>query len=70
MGIDGIGYAKNGDTESQVLFELIAYYDERSSLLITSNQATFSEWESIFGDNMMFVVGIGNQAHHTDIYKI
>jgi DNA replication protein DnaC len=39
------------------LFELIAYRYEKGSMLITSNQA-FSEWNSIFGDNMMTVAAI------------
>ncbi|MBU2869366.1 ATP-binding protein [Colwellia sp. E2M01] len=39
------------------------------SLLITSNQ-TFSEWGSIFGDNMMTVAAIDRLVHHSDIYKI
>jgi DNA replication protein DnaC len=41
----------------------------RNSLLITTNQA-FSEWDSIFGDNMMTVAAIDRLVHHADIYKI
>jgi DNA replication protein DnaC len=40
--LDDIGYVKKNDSESQVLFELIAHRYERGSMLITSNQA-FSE---------------------------
>ena len=67
--LDDIGYVKKNDSESQVLFELIAYRYERNSLLITSNQA-FSEWDSIFVDNMMTVAAIDRLVHHADIYKI
>lgn len=67
--LDDIGYVKKSDSESQVLFELIAHRYERGSLLITSNQA-FSEWDSIFGDNMMTVAAIDRLVHHSDIYKI
>ena len=67
--LDDIGYVKKSDSESQVLFELIAHRYERSSLLITTNQA-FSEWDSIFGDNMMTVAAIDRLVHHADIYKI
>lgn len=67
--LDDIGYVKKNDSESQVLFELIAHRYERGSLLITSNQ-TFSEWDSIFGDNMMTVAAIDRLVHHSDIYKI
>ena len=66
---DDIGYVKKTDSESQVLFELIAHRYERGSLLITSNQA-FSEWDSIFGDNMMTVAAIDRLVHHSDIYQI
>lgn len=67
--LDDIGYVKKNDSESLVLFELIAHRYERGSLLITSNQA-FSEWDSIFGDNMMTVAAIDRLVHHSDIYKI
>ncbi|MCF6345023.1 MAG: IS21-like element helper ATPase IstB [Thiomicrorhabdus sp.] len=67
--LDDIGYVKKSDSESQVLFELIAHRYERNSLLITTNQA-FSEWDSIFGDNMMTVAVIDRLVHHADIYKI
>ena len=67
--LDDIGYVKKNDNESQVLFELIAHRYERGSLLITSNQA-FSEWDSIFGDNMMTVAAIDRLVHHSDIYQL
>ena len=67
--LDDIGYVKKSDSESQVLFELIAHRYERGSLLITTNQA-FSEWGSIFGDNMMTVAAIDRLVHHADIFQI
>jgi DNA replication protein DnaC len=67
--LDNIGYVKKSDSESQVLFELIAHRYERGSLLITTNQA-FSEWDSIFGDNMMTVAAIDRLVHHADIHQI
>jgi len=60
---------KKNDNKSQVLFELIAYRYMRNSLLIITYQA-FSEWNSIFGDNMMTVAAIDRLVHHADIYKI
>jgi len=67
--LDDIGYVKRTDNESQVLFELIAHRYEKGSMLITSNQA-FSEWDSIFGDNMMTVAAIDRLVHHASIYQI
>ena len=62
--LDDIGYVKKSDSESQVLFELIAHRYERNSLLITTHQA-FSEW-----DNIMTVAAIDRLVHHADIFKI
>jgi DNA replication protein DnaC len=67
--LDDIGYVKKSDSESEVLFELIAHRYERGSLLITTNQA-FCEWGSIFGDNMMTVAAIDRLVHHADIHQI
>ena len=67
--LDDIGYVKKNDSESQVLFELIAHRYEKGSLIITSNQA-FSDWDNIFGDNMMTVAAIDRLVHHADIYHL
>jgi DNA replication protein DnaC len=67
--LDDIGYVKKSDSESQVLFELIAHRYERNSLVITTNQV-FSDWDSIFGDNMMTVAVIDRLVHHAEIYRL
>jgi len=67
--LDDIGYVKKSTSESQVLFELIAHRYERASLIITSNQP-FSEWDSIFTDNMMTVAAIDRLIHHAAIYQM
>ena len=67
--LDDIGYAKKDDAETGVLFELIADRYENRSLLITSNQP-FSEWDSIFPDNMMAVAAIDRLVHHAQIINI
>jgi len=67
--LDYIDYVKKTDSESQVLFELITHQYERGSLLITTNQA-FSEWDSIFGDNMMTFAAIDRLVPHADIYQV
>jgi len=67
--LDDIGYVKKSDSESQVLFELIAHRYERGSLIITSNQP-FSKWDSIFGDNMMTVAAIDRLVHHSEIFQL
>ncbi|NRB42051.1 MAG: ATP-binding protein [Pseudomonadales bacterium] len=67
--VDDIGYVKPSDSEGQVLFELIAHRYERGSLIITSNQS-FSDWDRIFGENMMTVAAIDRLVHHAEIIHI
>jgi len=67
--LDDIGYVKPSESESSVLFELIAHRYESASLLITSNQP-FSAWDSIFSDSMMTVAAIDRLIHHAQIIEI
>ena len=67
--LDDIGYAKKDESETSVLFDLIADRYESGSLIITANQA-FSEWDQIFPDNMMAVASIDRLVHHASIIKI
>ncbi|MEA2096043.1 MAG: IS21-like element helper ATPase IstB [Candidatus Cloacimonadota bacterium] len=67
--LDDIGYVKKDEHETSVLFELIANRYESESLIITANQP-FSEWDSIFPDNMMAVAAIDRLIHHSVIINI
>jgi len=67
--LDDIGYAKKDESETSVLFDLIADRYESGSLIITANQP-FSEWDQIFPDNMMAVASIDRLVHHASIIKI
>jgi len=67
--LDDIGYVKKNEAETSVLFELIADRYETSSIIITANQP-FSEWGSIFPDNMMAVAAIDRLVHHATIINI
>jgi DNA replication protein DnaC len=67
--IDDIGYVKKDESESSVLFELIADRYESNSLIITSNQP-FGEWDQIFPTNMMAVAAIDRLVHHSTIINI
>lgn len=67
--LDDIGYVKKTDSETSVLFELIAHRYEASSLLITANQP-FSQWDKIFTDNMMAVAAIDRLIHHATVINI
>jgi len=67
--LDDFGYVKKSDQETLVLFELIAHRYETGSLIITSNQP-FSEWDSIFPDEMMTVAAIDRLVHHADLIEV
>jgi DNA replication protein DnaC len=61
--IDDLGYVKKSEAETSVLFELIAHRYERKSLLVTANQP-FSQWNTIFADDMMTVAAVDRLVHH------
>ena len=66
--LDDIGYIKKTETETNLLFELIAHRYESGSLIITANQP-FSQWNEIFQDNMMTVAAIDRLIHHCTILQ-
>jgi DNA replication protein DnaC len=67
--IDDIGYVKRSESETSVLFELIAHRYEASSVLITSNQP-FSAWDSVFPDDMMAVAAVDRLIHHAYVIEL
>lgn len=67
--IDDLGYVKKSEAETSVLFELIAHRYERKSLLVTANQP-FSQWNTIFADDMMTVAAVDRLVHHALIVEI
>ncbi len=67
--LDDIGYVKKDETETGVLFELIADRYENASIIITANQP-FADWDSIFPDNMMAVAAVDRLIHHATIINI
>jgi len=67
--IDDIGYVKRSESETSVLFELIAHRYEAGSLLITSN-LPFSAWNRVFPDDMMAVAAIDRLIHHAQVFEL
>lgn len=67
--VDDLGYVRKSETESSVLFDLIAHRYERRSLLVTANQA-FSTWDTIFPDMAMTVAAVDRLVHHAHIVEI
>jgi DNA replication protein DnaC len=67
--LDDIGYVRKDESETHVLFELIAQRYESGSIILTSNQP-FSEWDNIFATNSMTVAAIDRLVHHATILEI
>jgi DNA replication protein DnaC len=67
--LDDLGYVKRDEHETSVLFELICHRYETGSIVITANQP-FSQWDSIFPDNMMAVAAIDRLVHHATVINI
>lgn len=67
--LDDLGYVKKDEHETSVLFELICHRYETGSLIVTANQP-FSQWDTIFPDNMMAVASIDRLLHHATVINI
>ena len=67
--LDDIAYVTKDQSETSVLFELIATRYERRSLLITANQH-FGEWGKIFSDQAMTLATIDRLVHHATILDL
>ncbi len=67
--LDDIGYVKKTESETSVLFDLIADRYESKSLLITANQS-FDKWDEIFPNNVTAVAAIDRLIHHATIINI
>ena len=67
--IDDISYVPLQRQEADVLFQLINERYEKRSLLITSN-LTFSQWKTIFPDEMTTAAFIDRLIHHSEILEL
>lgn len=67
--LDDLSYVKRSESETSVLFELIAHRYELRSLLITANHP-FSAWDSIFSDTTMTIAAVDRLVHHALIVEI
>jgi DNA replication protein DnaC len=67
--IDDISYVPFEKTETDVLFTLMSERYEMRSMVITSNLA-FSQWDSIFKDQMTTNAAIDRLVHHAAILEL
>lgn len=67
--IDDISYLPFDKSETDVLFTLLSERYEMRSLLITSN-LPFSQWDTIFKDQMTTNAAIDRLVHHASILEL
>ena len=67
--LDDFSYVRRDQTETTVLFELIAERYERKSIALTANQP-FSEWHQVFPEPAMTVAAIDRLVHHATILEL
>lgn len=67
--LDDIAYAQKDQSETSVIFELIARRYENRSLAIAAN-LPFSAWERLFPDKAMAVAAIDRLVHHATILEM
>jgi DNA replication protein DnaC len=67
--LDDIAYAQKDQSETSVIFELIARRYETRSLAIAAN-VPFSAWDRLFPDKAMAVAAIDRLVHHATILEM
>jgi len=67
--LDDIAYAQKDQSETSVIFELIARRYENRSLAIAAN-VPFSAWDRLFPDKAMAVAAIDRLVHHATILEM
>ena len=67
--VDELGYLSFSRTGAELLFQVFADRYERRSLLITSNLA-FSQWKTVFHDEMATTAVIDRLVHHAEILEL
>ena len=67
--VDEVGYLPLARPDANMVFQLVARRYERGSILLTANKA-FSEWGSVFGDDVLASAILDRLLHHCDVISI
>ena len=67
--IDEVGYQPLERAEANLVFQVISKRYEKGSIILTSNKS-FSEWGSVFGDEVLATAILDRLLHHCDVISI
>ena len=66
---DEVGYLPLGREEANLVFQMISKRYEKGAIVLTSNKA-FSEWGSVFGDEVLATAILDRLLHHCEVIAI
>jgi DNA replication protein DnaC len=67
--LDEVGYLPLDREEASLVFQMISKRYEKGAIVLTSNKA-FSEWGSVFGDEILATAILDRLLHHCDVIAI
>ena len=67
--LDEVGYLPLDRSAANMVFQLISRRYERGSVILTSNKA-FSEWGSVFADDVLATAILDRLLHHCHVISI
>ncbi|GAA3251301.1 MULTISPECIES: IS21-like element helper ATPase IstB [Nonomuraea] len=67
--LDEVGYLPLERDEANLVFQVISKRYETGTILLTSNKA-FSEWGSVFGDDVLATAILDRLLHHCEVVSI
>jgi len=67
--VDEVGYLPLARDEANLVFQMISKRYEKGAIVLTSNKA-FSEWGSVFGDEVLATAILDRLLHHCEVIAI
>jgi len=67
--VDEVGYLPVNGQEAYLFFQFISYRYEKSSTIITSNKS-FTDWQELFGDQVIASAILDRLLHHCKVVNI